>query len=977
MKNFDALFTALKREALPAVWSQGVKLSREGTLLLESQSEDRIVVRVSPPGRSAYSTAVVYPEDAEWTCDCPGPADPCQHVVAAGIQLRHAPDGAASLPGAAAAPARLRYELRRLPHGGMTVDRYVRQGDGDTRIDGTLTAAQSKFPIHPGPGDLAADRIINAAHRGLVRAEMWQPLLEALSDATVTLEGRPIAVSSEPLLPRARVFDEGAAVVLTIEKHPQIDAVLAGGVGRAGDTVRPLGLTELTGLRLERLPLIRRFEAGDLGQLVSEVLPELEAKLELSVDSTRLPKQRRGRELPRIHFEIDNAVHTLSVLPLLVYGDPPRARVDAGKLVHLSGDLPTRDEREERELSQRLRSELNLMVGRRASFNGVDATRFASKLQDFQRSLRSEGALPLVRARALVPQVSAEEDDFEIRFLTAPEHDAESGAEPARPEQVSADVVLRAWQDGLSLVPLSDGGWAPLPSDWLARHGERVLDLLAARDAEGRIGRAAIPALAALCDALEQPRPPSFARLAPLLTDFQAIPPARLPSDLTAALRPYQQRGVDWLVFLRDAGLGAVLADDMGLGKTLQTLCAVQGKVLVVCPKSVVFNWEAEARRFRPGLKTCLYHGPDRRLDPEADLTITTYAILRLDQERLSLQRWTCAVLDEAQAIKNPDSQVARAAYELPADFRLALTGTPLENRLEELWSLMHFTNRGLLGGRSDFRERFALPIEQGDGAKLGVLREKTRPFVLRRLKRVVAPELPPRSDVVLDIELEPEERELYSAVHAATRRDVLAKLEAGGGVMQALEALLRLRQAACHPALLPGRHAERSSKVTALIERLSELTAEGHKALVFSQWTSLLDLLEPELRQADVGFARLDGSTRDRAGVVERFQSDQGPPVLITSLKAGGSGLNLTAADHVFLLDPWWNPAAEDQAADRAHRIGQSRPVMVYRLIARHTVEERILELQQRKRALAEAALDGSELAAGITKDDLLLLLQ
>src|SRR5690606_25314180 len=413
-----------------------------------------------------------------------------------------------------------------------------------------------------------------------------------------------------------------------------------------------------------------------------------------------------------------------------------------------------------------------------------------------------------------------------------------------------------------------------------------------------------------------------------------------------------------------DAGLGAVLADDMGLGKTLQTLCAVQGKVLVVCPKSVVFNWEAEARRFRPGLKTCLYHGPDRRLDPEADLTITTYAILRLDQERLSLQRWTCAVLDEAQAIKNPDSQVARAAYELPADFRLALTGTPLENRLEELWSLMHFTNRGLLGGRSDFRERFALPIEQGDGAKLGVLREKTRPFVLRRLKRVVAPELPPRSDVVLDIELEPEERELYSAVHAATRRDVLAKLEAGGGVMQALEALLRLRQAACHPALLPGRHAERSSKVTALIERLSELTAEGHKALVFSQWTSLLDLLEPELRQADVGFARLDGSTRDRAGVVERFQSDQGPPVLITSLKAGGSGLNLTAADHVFLLDPWWNPAAEDQAADRAHRIGQSRPVMVYRLIARHTVEERILELQQRKRALAEAALDGSELA-------------
>jgi SNF2 family DNA or RNA helicase len=441
-------------------------------------------------------------------------------------------------------------------------------------------------------------------------------------------------------------------------------------------------------------------------------------------------------------------------------------------------------------------------------------------------------------------------------------------------------------------------------------------------------------------------------------------------------LRPYQQSGVDWLCFLRDAELGAVLADDMGLGKTLQTLCAVRGRTLVVCPKSVVHNWEAEARRFRPDLKVSTYQGPKRRLDQNADLTLTTYAVLRLDQEILERETWDCVVLDEAQAIKNPDSQVSRAAYALRSKFAIALSGTPLENRLEELWSILHFSHRGLLGGRREFRERYASPIEQGDASKLAELRKKTKPFILRRLKQTVAPELPPRTDVVLEIDLDDSERDLYAALHAATRKEVIEKLSADNNVIRALEALLRLRQAACHPALIPGQKAETSSKVEALVERLEQVSDEGHRALVFSQWTSLLDLIEPHLQKAEVRFSRLDGSTRDRASVVNDFQSAEGASVLLTSLKAGGTGLNLTAADHVFLLDPWWNPAAEDQAADRAHRIGQERPVMVYRLISKNTVEEGILALQSKKRALAAAALEGAGTAAGITRDDLLALL-
>ncbi|MDJ0852207.1 MAG: DEAD/DEAH box helicase, partial [Myxococcota bacterium] len=518
---------------------------------------------------------------------------------------------------------------------------------------------------------------------------------------------------------------------------------------------------------------------------------------------------------------------------------------------------------------------------------------------------------------------------------------------------------------------------APLPHDWLARFGHRIADLLAAREAAGRLPACVLPDLAALCEDAGVPPPPSLEGLRHLLGDDDRIPEASLPDDLAATLRSYQRRGVDWLCALRDAGLGALLADDMGLGKTLQALCAIRGRTLVVAPTSVIHNWEREARRFRPSLRVCVYHGPGRRLDEDADLTLTTYALLRLDADALSAVDWNTLVLDEAQAVKNPDSQVARAAGRLRGGFRVALTGTPVENRLEELWSQLHFTNPGLLGGRRDFDERVARPVAAGDGGVAERLRARIRPFVLRRLKKEVAPELPPRTDIVLEAELGESERSLYGAIRAATREDVVSKLERGGSVLAALEALLRLRQAACHPALVPGQSAEGSAKTALLLEMLEEAVSEGHKALVFSQWTSLLDLVEPHLASAQLGFARLDGSTRDRAGVVERFQGEGGPPVLLVSLTAGGTGLNLTAADCVFILDPWWNPAVEDQAADRAHRIGQDRPVMVYRLVATDTVEERILALQERKRALADAALGTASGAAELTRDDLLALLE
>jgi SNF2 family DNA or RNA helicase len=430
------------------------------------------------------------------------------------------------------------------------------------------------------------------------------------------------------------------------------------------------------------------------------------------------------------------------------------------------------------------------------------------------------------------------------------------------------------------------------------------------------------------------------------------------------------------LCFLRGAGFGALLADDMGLGKTLQVLCALRGRALVVCPTSVLHNWAEEIRRFRPGLSVCLYHGPSRRLDRAADVTLTSYAVLRLDADALGAVDWDVAVLDEAQAIKNPASQAARACFGLQASWRVAMTGTPVENRLEELWSQLHFVSPGLLGSLASFQERWARPIAAGEPGVAETLRVRIRPFVLRRTKGAVAPELPPRIERVLRVELDAEERSVYDAVRAAARRDVVEQLAAGASPLAALEALLRLRQAACHRGLVPGQEAAGSSKVELLVEELETAVAEGHKALVFSQWTSLLDRVEPVLRRAGIEWLRLDGATRDRGGVVARFQDEPGPPVLLISLQAGGTGLNLTAADHVFLLDPWWNPAVEAQAADRAHRIGQTKTVEVHRLVAADTVEERVLALQSRKRALAEAALDAAGTAASLTRADLLALL-
>ena len=485
--------------------------------------------------------------------------------------------------------------------------------------------------------------------------------------------------------------------------------------------------------------------------------------------------------------------------------------------------------------------------------------------------------------------------------------------------------------------------------------------------------------------------------LAERLSQFSGIDKIEPPAGLQTELRPYQREGLDWLQFLRGYELGGILADDMGLGKTVQTLAHIlvekrEGRLdrpcLVVCPTSVVPNWLAEAARLAPELKVLSLHGPDRAQRfgdiGDADLVLTTYALLSRDADRLLPVAWHIAVLDESQAIKNANAKTTGLVCRLDARHRLCLTGTPVENHLGELWSQFAFLMPGLLGDARRFARVFRTPIEKKqDGERRAVLSGRVKPFLLRRTKSLVAADLPPKTEMLRPLELAGEQRDLYEtvrlAMHEKVRREVAQKGLARSHIV-VLDALLKLRQVCCDPRLVKlaaARRVTASAKLEHLMEMLPQLVEDGRRILLFSQFTSMLDLIKPALGETGIEFVELRGDTADRAKPVARFQRGKVPLFLI-SLKAGGTGLNLTAADTVIHYDPWWNPAVEDQATDRAHRIGQDKPVFVYKLVAQGTVEERMLELQQRKKALAAGIYEaGGNAAAALDAADIERLFQ
>ena len=551
--------------------------------------------------------------------------------------------------------------------------------------------------------------------------------------------------------------------------------------------------------------------------------------------------------------------------------------------------------------------------------------------------------------------------------------------------------------DGELITSLDDGRILKLPAERIRRLLTVMADLIdaARRTADGGLLLPDAEAASVLdLEDLLTTRWENAAAIEAYAQRFRGnaeIVPVTVPPDFNAILRPYQQHGVAWLQHLRAHALGGFLADDMGLGKTAQTIAHIviehaEGRLdrpaLIVVPTSLVSNWTAELAKFAPTLTVAVLHGLDRheRRNELAGTTvvITTYTVLTRDIEAMKKLPWHLVVLDEAQIIKSPDAKVTKAVCQLDTRHRLCLSGTPIENNLQELWSEFAFLMPGLLGDRKGFAKRFRTPIEKNNDMTRRVqLIRRIRPFLLRRTKVEVATDLPPKHTILRRINLAPEQRELYETIRGTLYdkvREQIAELSAAQSRIVVLDALLKLRQVCCDPRLvkLPSaRLVDTSSKLDDLLAMVTEMMTEGRRILLFSQFTSMLDLIKPRLSAAGIRFAELRGDTRDRAEPVRMFESGEVPLFLI-SLKAGGRGLNLTSADTVIHYDPWWNPAAEDQASDRAHRIGQTKSVFVYKMIAVDTVEDRIVELQRRKADLANIALSEEGDLTGIEIDDL-----
>lgn len=586
------------------------------------------------------------------------------------------------------------------------------------------------------------------------------------------------------------------------------------------------------------------------------------------------------------------------------------------------------------------------------------------------------------QAGAMKFRVSSDIDWFDVNA----EIDFE-GRSVAFPE------LLQALERGDSTVRLDDGSLGILPEEWLEQIG--LISGLGTLDEDSlRFSNSQAALLDALLSAQEDVEfDEKFEDMRERFRNFSGIEKLETPKAFKGELRDYQRDGLSWMMFLNDFNFGGCLADDMGLGKTVQFIAMLlmhkeksekPAPTLIVVPRSLIFNWNAECNRFAPNLKVMDYTGMERAAlrDEFAkhDVILTTYGTVRRDITILKDCQFDYVVLDEAQTIKNPSSQIARASRLLRARHRLALSGTPIENNAGDLWSIFEFLNPGMLGRSSAFRNHVADPESQESRQMVG---RGLRPFILRRTKKQVASELPDRLEETIYCDMEEGQRRLYDELRLHYRESLLGAVHKDGlakSKMHVLEALLRLRQAACHPALLDrGDESETFAKLDFLIPHLKELVSEGHKSLVFSQFTSMLAIVRQHLDEAGIEYEYLDGQTRDREARVNHFQEDDNCKVFLISLKAGGLGLNLTAADYVFLLDPWWNPAVEAQAIDRAHRVGQTRTVFAYRMICRDTVEEKIAELQTKKRNLADAILNGADqksILKDLSVEDLEMLL-
>jgi superfamily II DNA or RNA helicase len=921
---------------------------------------------------------------------------------------------------------------------GLTVELDVRQPkkDGDWSMPRPQRFGRAQIARLPDPADrVILSTLLGAREQGpygygyypyayddaASRYQLSQPLVESLFPVLArTGRARLRLGPDDPILHELR-WDEGGAYELWLVVGPDERAknyLLRGELRRGEERVALTGPVLLLADGLvfwtDRVAPLRHFDSFDWVALLRK---EEALKVPVAEGDDLLGEMLRLPTLPRLDLPEELRYEEVALAPrprLLVkpprerYYGRPRLRGELsfdydGEVVPAEAPGRHRYQASQRRLILRDPKAESAAAERLAALNFKPATGYGAEpglelapqnLPKVVRTLLAEGWH--VEAEG---KLYRRPGDFQIGVTSNVDWFELHGSVDFDGRIAHLPELLAALRRGENCVRLDDGTFGMLPEEWLRKYGA----LAGLGEAEGdhlRFRRSQ----AGLLDALLAAQPEAtcdavFAHVRQELRSFAGVEPADPPPGFTGELRAYQRDGLGWLYFLQRFGFGGCLADDMGLGKTVQVLALLEsrralraagaegagprpGPSLVVVPRSLVFNWKQEAARFTPQLRVLDHTGLDRARDASAfeasDVVLTTYGTLRRDISFLKDVAFDYCVLDEAQAIKNANSESAKAARLLGGEHRLALSGTPVENHLGELWSLFEFLNPGMLGSASVFQLTAGRSPDEETRA---LLARALRPFILRRTKEQVAKDLPAKTEQTIYCELEAAQRKRYDELRGFYRQSILQRVEREGiarSTMSILEALLRLRQAACHPGLIDASRAgESSAKLEALLAQLDELADEGHKVLVFSQFTTLLAIVRTRLDKAGVVYEYLDGRTRDRQARVERFQTDPDCKLFLISLKAGGLGLNLTAASYVYLLDPWWNPAVEAQAIDRAHRIGQERPVFAYRLIAKDTVEEKILELQRSKRELADAIINAdNSLIRNLSRDDLELLL-
>lgn len=948
----DKLFQTIREACSKLIWSKAVELVRTSEFAAAA-SQHCVTVNIISQESAVQPIVTLFVEDQDWQCTCSSDESPCHHVAAAIIAIRRAREKGQELPAAAETTGRLEYQFYTQDQ--RLLLRRIITGSGDSQplmsTLSALTTGRIKGPkLISTPADMEIDVIIGSDRSGSVALRQIPRLLRLLldGDCTVRLDGQAVTLSPEPAGMKIMITDDGPGIRVQARPSENLKKIYNNGYAVLGPGVlHPAVLPESSQYMADLLRAGIFYGRQSFGSFVSDILPELQLKYPVSIKSNLLPKQ--GYNKPTIELNLADCYPAgMQVTVSIVYGDPVDTRITDGRIKNFGNRVSIRSPDEELFLKDELWRSVNLEPGPPVLLPPPEALALVAKLARFKGDLTGDGYQAWSVKGEVQPHADWQDElpgfSFALKGAGSP--------------SASAESVVAAWSKNEPLVRLTGGGFGTLPESWLAQNGE-VLSWLHAAKEQKEIGNAAKQSMIVAVEALGLTPPPMFKEMKKRFLAVQK-PTGSLPV-LNADLRPYQQTGIEWLHTLTNSRQGGILADDMGLGKTLQAISLLTKPSLVVAPTSVVFNWHREIEKFRPQLKVCVYHGKDREMDDKSDVIITSYNLIRMFPDAFT-RDWHVIIADEAQFMKNPESQIFSAMRALKAQARFALTGTPVENRLDDLWAQMDFVNPGLLGSRRYFSELIGARINKGDEQALHSLRQRIKPFFLRRLKTEVAKDLPSRTNIIQSIELSEPEQGLYKTLLLAAKGDIARSLtdKKKGGALHILEMLLRLRQACCHPDLLPHTTGYASAKVDFAADMAMTLVEEQHKILIFSQWTSYLDLIQTKFQSLGLATLRLDGSTTNRQEVVDRFQEPDTERILLMSLKAGGTGLNLTAADHVFIMDPWWNPAAEEQASNRAWRIGQDKPVFVHKLVAAGTIEEKILQLQEAKQKLSDAVTGG-----------------